>query len=72
MSRRAIVAALPDNAQLPASFVKELIKEHDAGLVNEAHERELTIQMWREIGMRNCLRDFPWDGPEPAASEERM
>jgi hypothetical protein len=65
MSRRATVLALPDEAQLPASFVKALIKEHDAGLINEAHARQLTIEMWTARGMRHYLRDFPWDGPQP-------
>jgi hypothetical protein len=58
MSRRAIVAALPDAAQLPASFVKELIAEFDSGIIDEALERQLTIEMWRARCMRNYLRDF--------------
>ena len=65
MSRRATVLALPDEAQLPASFVKALIKEHDAGLVSAALEEQLTREMWRARVMRNYLRDFPWDGPQP-------
>ncbi len=53
MSRTAAIAHLPDEAQVPVRFVRELLAEQQRERIGEAVIRQETIEMWVEIVNRH-------------------
>ncbi len=53
MSRAAAIAHLPDEAQVPVKFVRELLEEQRRERIEERVIREETIAMYVELTTRH-------------------